>query len=367
MILELPTGNLADLIGRKIVFIIALIFFLISGIVFLFSETVINFAIGFIFFGFYRAMASGSIEAWFVDELHIINKSINLQKQIALANTFSSIGGIFGSVLCGIIPITLGIILQSNYKLSLYTGNLLILIFVIIFLIFYVTLFIFENSIEKDSQTKNKSSQFKKMYKYIIDNLKYGIKNKVILFLLIAMLVWGFSFSGLEFFWQPLIKSIMGSEFKIWILSIVSTSYFIFGLIGNIVITRICLIFKNNYWRILFLIRLIFGITLIILAFQKSLIIFIILFLCLNMLASMHTSPHKSILNEQIDRSRRSSVLSLESLFMEIGGLLGVVFVGFIAEYYSIKNAWIMSGIIFMISGFLYLRIYKEKEFNSNH
>jgi MFS family permease len=341
------------LIGRKIVFIVSLIFFLISGIVFLFSDSIINFGLGFMLFGFYRAMASGSIEAWFIDELHILNKTINLQKQIAFTNTFAALGGILGSVLCGIIPITFGNIIYSNYKLSTFSGNLIIMILVIFFLIIFVIIIISERSVNIIPKEKIKYQRIILLWKYIIDTLKYGIEKKTILFILIAMFVWGFSFSGIEFFWQPKIQNLMGSEFKIWILSIVSTAYYIFGLIGNVIITRICILFKNNYLRILFIIRLSFGITLILLAFQKSLIIFIILFLCLNLLASMHVSPHKSILNMQIDRKRRSSVLSLESLFMELGGLFGVFFVGVIADYYSIKSAWFIRGIIFLLSGFI--------------
>lgn len=357
LFLELPTGNLADLISRKIVYLIALVFFLLSGFVFLYSNTVVHFGIGFFLFGVFRAMASGSIEAWFIDELHIINKSINLQKHIAITNSYALSGGILGSIFCGIIPITLGAFMQFKFAMSLYTGNFVILISVCFFLLFFVHFFIFETPI-KQERKNNKSGI---LIQSISDTLKMGFKNKIILILLLAMFAWGFTFSGIEFFWQPKIKLLMSSDFKIWILSVVSTLYYIFGLLGNNVITKICLLFKNDYAKILFYIRLLFGLILLILGFQESLILFIVLFVFLNMLASMHNSPHKSLLNEQVDREMRSSILSLESLFMEIGGLLGVLAIGFIAEIYSIKMGWIVGALIFIISGFLYTSIKKIK------
>ena len=114
LVFELPTGNLADLIGRKIIFILSLASLTVSSLIFIFSNTIIHFGLGFMFFGLYRAMASGSMEAWYVDELKYIDKKINLQKFIAIANTSASVGGIIGSVLCGIIPITFGEFLKSN-------------------------------------------------------------------------------------------------------------------------------------------------------------------------------------------------------------------------------------------------------------
>ena len=339
-------------------YLIALVFFLLSGFVFLYSNTVIQFGIGFFLFGVYRAMASGSIEAWFIDELQIINQSINLQKQIANTNSYALLGGLLGSISCGIIPITLGAFIQSKFAMSLYTGNFIILISVSIFLLFFVNFFIFETVVKQEENHKKSGI----LIKSISNTLKLGVKNKIIFILLLAMFAWGFTFSGIEFYWQPKIKLLMRSDFKIWILSIVSSFYYIFGLLGNIVITKICLLFKNDYAKVLFYIRLLFGIILVILGFQESLIFFIILFVCLNMLASMHISPHKSLLNEQVDRERRSSILSLESLFMEIGGLLGVLSAGFIAEIYSIKTAWIMGAVIFIISGILYTSIKKLKK-----
>jgi len=359
LIFELPTGNLADLIGRKVVFILSLISLLFSSIVFTFSDSIIHFGIGFMLFGLYRAMASGSMEAWYVDELKYIDNKINLQKYIAIANTSASIGGIMGSVLCGIVPITFGIFLKSKFEVSVFSGNLIVLLLMNILLIFYVLRFTSERKVEIKTEGQPK---IKELNNFIIETIQQGIKNKIILILLIATFIWGYCFAGVEFYWQPQIKNIMGANFKVWVLSIVSTAYFLFGFIGNISITRICLLFNNRYNRILLFLRLLLGFTLIILAFQSSLIPFIIIFLFLNLFASMHESPYKSIFNENIDSKRRSSVLSLESLIMESGGLIGVLIAGVISEYFSIRNAWCLSGVIFIISGFLYLKITNGKE-----
>ena len=334
LIFELPTGNLADLIGRKVVFILSLMFLTISSIVFIFSDSIIHFGLGFMFFGLYRAMASGSMEAWYVDELKYIDKRINLQEFIAIANTSASIGGIVGSILCGIIPITFGAFLKSKFDISIFSGNLIIILLMSVLLIFYVLRFTTENKIEYKAKNHPDIKDFNN---FIIETIRYGIKNKIILILLITTFIWGYFFAGVEFYWQPKIRSIMDSNFKVWILSIVSTAYFLFGFIGNISITRICLFLKNRYIRILFILRLLLGFTLILLSFQNSLIPFIIIFLFLNMFAAMHVSPYKSIFNENTDSKRRSSVLSLESMIMESGGLIGVFIAGVISEYFQSK------------------------------
>jgi len=68
-------------------------------------------------------------------------------------------------------------------------------------------------------------------------------------------------------------------------------------------------------------------------------------------------SLHSTLLNEQIPSEQRSSMLSIESLASYIGGAIGGIFLGYIAEQISISTAWVIAGGTLVLSLFLYLRI----------
>jgi MFS family permease len=68
-------------------------------------------------------------------------------------------------------------------------------------------------------------------------------------------------------------------------------------------------------------------------------------------------SPHSALLNEQIPSGQRSSMLSIESLASYLGGAIGGVFLGYIAEQLSISAAWIIAGGALVLSLFMYLNI----------
>ena len=70
LLLELPTGGLADAIGRKRVLVVANLFELISITMILTAPSLAWFMVAFGIQGVYRALESGPLDAWFVDGLH---------------------------------------------------------------------------------------------------------------------------------------------------------------------------------------------------------------------------------------------------------------------------------------------------------
>jgi predicted MFS family arabinose efflux permease len=79
------------------------------------------------------------------------------------------------------------------------------------------------------------------------------------------------------------------------------------------------------------------------------------------MINGLSSSPSSYILNEQIEEHNRSTLLSLESLCVQIGGLIGVLMMGIIAQKISIPIAWVVGAAVLCISSMLYLFIPQYK------
>jgi MFS family permease len=67
LLLELPTGGLADALGRRPVLLAATVIELSSGILLIFAYSLPLLAIVWALQGVYRALESGPLDAWYVD------------------------------------------------------------------------------------------------------------------------------------------------------------------------------------------------------------------------------------------------------------------------------------------------------------
>ena len=67
MMLELPTGGLADAVGRRRVLLTAMVFGIASTGLFLVADSFPMFSAAWALQGVYRALDSGPLEAWYVD------------------------------------------------------------------------------------------------------------------------------------------------------------------------------------------------------------------------------------------------------------------------------------------------------------
>ncbi len=187
------------------------------------------------------------------------------------------------------------------------------------------------------------------------DAFQSGFRHPQILMLICATAFWGFSICGLESFWQPQVKSILGSENQTWIFGLLGGGYFFAAALGSVIITPICLFFNKRYALILFIFRFTMGVSFIILAYQTTIYGFGFFYLFLFMQNGMLNSPHQSLFHQIIPSEKRSTMISLESLFMSIGGMGGGLILGWLANTESIQFAWIVAGIFFACSGLCYL------------
>ncbi len=70
LLLELPTGGLADALGRKGVYLSSLIATFLSAMTVAVGRGFWQIVPGIVLLGIGRALSTGTIDAWFVDEFH---------------------------------------------------------------------------------------------------------------------------------------------------------------------------------------------------------------------------------------------------------------------------------------------------------
>lgn len=87
ILLELPTGGLADALGRRPVLLVASALDLASWAVFLVAGDVTGFAVAWVLQGVYRALETGPLEAWYVDAALAADPDADIEGGLARAGT----------------------------------------------------------------------------------------------------------------------------------------------------------------------------------------------------------------------------------------------------------------------------------------
>ncbi|MGO1298329.1 MAG: MFS transporter [Vibrio sp.] len=362
ILLELPTGALADTIGRKKVFILSLILMFVAFFGMLISQEFWHYVIAFAFLGASRSLSSGTIDAWFIDEFEKKYPDGNLQETLAMVGIFItlSLGG--ASLLGGYIPMSsLSVIISHIAGFDIYSLNLMFALFLVLCQIFLTSVLVKEER-TLEHQTKGILSGLMAFPSIITTSVHYGLKNHLVFLLILASGVWGFSLSGVEILWQPKAKELAGAEFQTSILGILGAGYFFAGAFGSYISIPLCRLFKNDYAFVLFMMRFLMGTVLVIMAISTTQTGFAFAYWTFFLINGVKESPHATIYNEAIPSGKRSTMLSFESFVMQIGGLVGSICLGYVAKNFSIEYAWTFAGALIISSSFLYILVRKQRQ-----
>lgn len=346
VVLELPTGIAADVIGRKNVFCLSLAVSVVCFTIIFMGQGFIALAVGMIFYGINKSLASGSFDALFIDwYLDTFGKE-NLPKITYRMSVLDTLGLSLGAVTGGVLPlISKNLFPQSGiYDLNLWAKILLTLILIVISYAFI-----------KEADSFKASS--KKSVRQHVLNSYFAVKsNKTLLFIFMSVLSTGFFLSAMETYWQPHFKSLL-SDSMIWLLGIMAFLYMGAGMAGNILSGKIINKFKIGYKEMYLALRVILALCLAILSMQTKIPMFLIVYSGTYLFFGMSNLPEGIIINGEIQNDMRASILSVYSFIFQSGALLGSFINSIIINYVTIPSLWLISSGIILVTA---ITVYKK-------
>ncbi|MDR1893970.1 MAG: MFS transporter [Spirochaetales bacterium] len=365
IILELPSGTLADLWGRRRIYLLSQLFILASSTLMLFSRSLILLMLAQICGGISRALSSGSLEAWFVDEYQKQSPEGNLQKTLAATNTVTLFSLALGTLTGGLLPDWFASAPLSQ-SLGPFGLNLILNVALntsgFLFVWFFIEGDSAKNSAGREAGLtqgfSGKAGALGTVFKQVLREPRRG---RGIFLILLANLAWGFGISALEQLWQPRFRAILPPETGTWVFGLLSMGYFFAGMAGNLAAPGICRLFKQNYPRVLFLGRFFMGAYFFLLAGIRGPLLFSAVYLILFSHNGLGNSPQEALFHRLIPSPARATFLSVASLFIYIGSFPGVLAAGFLAESRSIPLAWIPAASVLTLSAFLFLLVRDDR------
>jgi len=355
VLLEVPTGGLADAIGRKPVTLIALLFTLASEVVILLAFSLPMFLLFAVLSGIGRTLISGAPEAWFIDSLQAADPEVEVQPALAQANTFELFALAIGTLLGGFLPMLFtnlpaeGTAVLTPFSMTIVASGIM---FVVTFL---VVLFFMREQRSDDSE---EVACFRALPQVIGTAFDLSRRNPVILLLFGTTFASGLALSSLETFWQPNFARLLGDAVEnSFIFGVLLAGSFGLAMVGSLSSIPLSRLLGKRYSVVAALFQALQGGFLILLALQSLPIAAGAFFWLVYFSRGVINSPHATLFNAEVPAERRSSMLSIQSLVFSAGAVVGSAGLGFVAENSSIGTAWMMAGAALLVSVICYVVI----------
>ncbi|HSJ52326.1 MAG TPA: MFS transporter [Anaerolineae bacterium] len=361
VLLEVPTGGLADAVGRKRVALLAYTCALLASVSFVFALSFPAMLLAFVLNGVGRALASGALDAWFVDSFQAADPNAKLQAALARAGSVSLLALAVGSLLGSALPrLFAGLGPEGTGVLTPLATPLVASAVAWIILVTLAALLVREGAPPAGAPARTRSWRegARRVPGMIRTGLALSRRNPTILRLLAISFASGLVLVSLEALWQPHFAGLLGgSEGRSLLFGLIMGGNFIAGTAGNLLSTPLLRLLKGRYGLVAALFQGLRGVGLVLLALQVAPVPAVLLFWWVYLGMGVVNSPHATLMNAQIPAEHRSSMLSIESLVAYLGSILGSAGLSYLAEQTSVGVAWFAGGVIVVLSLGLYLSI----------
>ncbi len=350
ILLEIPTGGLADAIGRKKV-ALAGYFFMTLAIAVLLIPNVYTLLLYPVLMGIGLSLGSGSLEAWFIDKIEKDNPGVDLQPYLAKQDIYETVASALGAIIGGAIPFLVN---RSGFS-SIDPLSLTIMLSVlgrVMSVIALVTL------IPTDHPSENPSYNPQQRLNNIFSNAFRLITTQRQLWrLFLTYFVSGMSLACIELFWQPHFRDTLSlPESNTLLFGSIMAGGFFCGTLGSVYATKLVNDLGQHSLAALSS-QMFKAVVFLILAASSNIYITTSAFGLFYATLTVNFSPHMTLFNQRISSEQRSTLLSVNSFIFYIGFGLGSMLFGHLAENFGFELAFFYFAIPTFISSFFYLGI----------
>ena len=338
ILMELPTGSFADKFGRHRSVTLSCFLMVIGLLVYFLSENFWIFIAAEVIIGLAKTFASGALEAWLVDSLNAQGLGHLKEKLFRQEAYWSSMGIILGCLIGSYVG-------NSNLAWPWLMGAIISLI-----------IGLYSLTLKEPYHNPETKRVRESLVKQIKIACGHGFNNRNLVSFMILSAVLAISVQALNMQWTVVFQNEYGMEVKYlgWIFSAIALTASLGGHLSKY--SR--RLFKDENKSLAFT-QVITALMIIILT-QISGLVTTLSFFLLHELGRGAFKPLKqSFFNNHLVSETRATVLSLDSMITKIGSLIGLLLSGFIANTYSIKIAWLASG-LFLLGASLYFFLPKK-------
>ncbi len=366
-VLELPTGGLADTLGRRPVLLAAGGVGGVGMLLFLFAGSVSQFAVAWAVMGAGRALDSGALEAWFVDEATKVEPEIELHQPLSVAAVVGGLAIAIGAVGGGFIPK----VLDSGWTLGgvvISEVTIPILVALGLGIVHLVAVGALVREERRSWDRSRLGAAFADVAPTIKRAVKLGARQPVIRSLMLAMIAFGLALFSVEVLWQPHFADLAGgAEGRTELFGVIAAVGFAAAAVGSGFSPRLVRLLGGRSAIAGLVAMLGASAALLGLAASGALFAGGVGYMVFYVFVGLIGPLHSELLHRQISSGERSTMLSADSLSLQVGGLAGNVGIASLAAATSIALGWVVAAAVVAAASLFYLAIHRQLKTRPQH
>lgn len=362
-VLELPTGGLADALGRRPLLLAASATSLVGLALFASATTTVALALAWGVVGVGRALDSGPLEAWYVDLALAAEPERELERDLARAGTCVGLGVGVGALLGGAV----GVLGEGVAGLPAVRVPLIAAVVAQAVHLAAVALTVREER-PTGPRLRRLGVAFQAVPAVIHGGLGLARRRRDLRALLGAELLWGVAATAVEILWQPQLVALRGgAEAPTLLLGFVAAGGFFANATGSAVMPRVRRFLGGDTARTAMAAKLFEALALGGAALAGGVPLLITAYLLVYVGNGGSSPAHGALLHRTVEGDRRATVVSLNSLTGHAGGLIGSLTLPALAGTAGIPVAWGVAAAVFVVSAPLYLCTRDDAATNEGH
>jgi MFS family permease len=339
---EVPTGVVADTLGRRASYLLAVGIIMVSTLLYLWFGLahlgVWPFAGASALLGIGYTFYTGAVDAWMVDALHSVDYEGRLEP------VFARYGIVFGVFM--LIGTTAGGFLGQVDLWIPYALRAAIL----------VPAFLLGLLVMRDMGFKGRpltaASFVGETRRIAKAGVTFGLRDRTVRFIMFASLVQGVFFMYGFYSWQKYFLDLLGQNL-VWVTGVIAALVGLTQILGNVLVGRIAKRVPDR-GLILMVCAAVSAATVVGAALVQDFWVAVPLYMVSALAFGVSMPVKQGWLNSRIPSEQRATIISLDALFGDAGSSAGQVGLGWMSQAFSIPLAWLVGGVVQVLEVPLY-------------
>jgi len=355
LVFEVPTGVIADTVGRKVSYLIGIAALFVSTLMYVaaaqYGWGFAGFAVASVLIGFGFTCQTGAVDAWLIDALDHVGYEMPRERVFARAGMVSGIA-MLGGTLAG------GFIGQVNLAWPyLVRAGILLAAFALVLVAMREIGF---------EPRPLKASRFAEETRTIARaGATYGWHNPVVRPLLFVSAIQGAFMLYFFYSSQPFALQLLGRSDLVWVAGALTAMFGATGVAGNALVGRVMktrlgadparlLAWCAAGTAVLAASIGAIGVFAPEQGSPTAFIAMVAVFICFGVVFGIAGPVRQAYINRQIPTAQRATVLSIDAFFGDAGAMVGQPTFGWLSTGTSIPIAYLAGSVLLGIASPLY-------------
>ena len=334
---EIPTGAFADVFGRKASFVVACALLSLSMVVYGSSSTFVGFVLAEMVGAVGHTFRSGAFQAWLVDSLKYHGYEGQFNHIFGRESVVNKVGGGLGALLGAYL-------MHYNSTFPWFFAGMVMAVTAIA-----------ASTIMKEVYFVRAKLSWKgglvSMQEIAKSSIKYGVNDKSVRFILLITGFQIFAVQALNMYWQPYFRNNGMSDVH---LGYLYNGMMVMLAIGSYLASKFMI--RDREGTVIVLLHASVGLLIVCSVIATGNWMMVILFLLHEVPRGCLGPYMDNYIHKRVPSSERATIVSFCSIAHHVGGTIGLLVSGVVAQLYGISTSWIVSGLCLIIGSLVVLK-----------